>query len=72
MTDTVEKLAWTVVFALLVTFSIPWFLWGNDGIAYGLPIWLWWHVGWMGVAALAFGVFTRRAWGLGVTEAGDV
>ena len=72
MTGTTAKYAWAAAFAVLAAFSIPWFLWGNDEVAYGLPVWLWWHVGWMGLTALVFALFARRAWGLGITEAGDV
>jgi len=58
-----EAVAWGVVFAVLVALSIPWFLWGNDAMVAGLPVWLWWHVGWMVVTAGAFAAFARRDWG---------
>ncbi len=53
---------------VLVVFAIPWFLWGNDQVIGGLPLWLWWHICWMGLAAAVFALFTKRAWGLGITE----
>ncbi|WP_458209707.1 DUF3311 domain-containing protein [Haladaptatus sp. NG-SE-30] len=68
MTNDVERFGWTVVFAVLIVFTIPWFLWGDGQVAYGLPLWLWWHVGWMVVVALVFRTFARRAWGLGIEE----
>lgn len=71
MVSRVERYAWGAVFAALVVFSIPWFLWGDDTVSYGLPVWLWWHVGWMAIAAVAFRAFTKRAWGLGLGEVGD-
>ncbi|WP_207587025.1 DUF3311 domain-containing protein [Halomontanus rarus] len=59
-------LRWTGAAVVLVALSIPWFLWGNDTVVAGLPIWLWWHVGWMGLAAGGFWVFATRAWGVGI------
>ena len=56
-------LGWGVVFAVLVALSIPWFLWRNATTVAGLPVWLWWHVVWMGVTAAAFALFARRDWG---------
>ncbi|WP_425494320.1 DUF3311 domain-containing protein [Natronoglomus mannanivorans] len=55
---------------VLVALAIPWFLWGNDTVVAGLPIWLWWHVGWMGLAAVGFWVFATRAWGVGIETGG--
>ena len=65
-----ERLVWIVVFTVLVAFSVPWFWWGSGTVAAGLPLWLWWHVAWMGVAAVAFWLFTRQAWDrqMGVTD----
>lgn len=57
---------WIGVFAILVAFGIPWFLWGSAATWAGLPTWLWWHVGWMALAALAFAGFTRGAWDRGM------
>lgn len=61
---------WTFVFVVLAVFAIPWFLWGDSRVVAGLPLWLWWHVGWMGVSTVAFYVFTRTAWEsmMGVTR----
>ncbi|RBI61641.1 DUF3311 domain-containing protein [halophilic archaeon] len=70
MTD-IESYAWAVAFVVLAALSIPWFLWGSSAVAFGLPVWLWWHVGWMAVVALTFRTFADRAWGVGV-EAGHV
>lgn len=53
----------------LLVFAIPWFLWGDARTALGLPIWLWWHIGWMVVASGLFALFTKRAWGIGIVEA---
>lgn len=65
----IETVAWIGVGLVLVGLAIPWFLWGVDSVAFGLPIWVWWHVAWMAVAAVSFYAFTRRAWGLGVEGA---
>jgi len=68
MVSTAEKYGWTVALAVLIALAIPWFLWGDGRTAVGLPLWLWWHVGWMGLAAVVFGVFSTRVWGIGVGE----
>jgi hypothetical protein len=62
---------WAAVFTTLVVLSVPWFLWGDATVAFGLPVWLWWHVGWMFVTAVAFAVFASRAWGVGVESTGE-
>ncbi len=53
---------WIVAFATLLTFSVPWFLWGTSTVVAGLPVWLWWHIGWLGAAAAVFALFTRTDW----------
>ena len=68
MTELKRALLWTAVFAILVAFSVPWFLWRNATVVAGLPVWIWWHVGWMVVAAVVFRVFATRAWGIGIEE----
>lgn len=71
MVSRVEGYGWIVAFAVLVAFAVPWFLWGSDVLAFGLPVWLWWHVGWMVLAAVVFWAFTQRGWGIGIEEAHD-
>lgn len=71
-----RTLGWATTFAVLMIFAIPWFLWGSSRVVAGLPVWLWWHVGWMILAAIVFHRFAQHAWGLGVsvppsTEAGN-
>lgn len=63
-----ERLAWVVITAILLVFAIPWFLWGDDRLWLGLPIWLWWHIGWLVLAMIAFYLFTKRSWGLFITD----
>ncbi len=58
-----SALGWGVVFVVLVVLAIPWFLWNDASIVAGLPVWVWWHVGWMVVTAAAFAAFARRGWG---------
>jgi hypothetical protein len=60
------KLLWGAVFVVLIAFAVPWFLWRDASVVAGLPVWLWWHVGWLAVTALAFYAFSQRAWGLWV------
>jgi hypothetical protein len=62
----VETVLWAVVLLVVVALAVPWFLWRSSAVAFGLPVWLWWHIGWMGVAAIVFYAFGQRAWGLGV------
>jgi len=66
-----RDLLWLPVFAVLVALAVPWFLWRDATVVAGLPLWLWWHVGWMGLCAVAFHLFTRGAWdrGMGVRDA---
>ncbi|PSP40096.1 hypothetical protein BRC63_06445 [Halobacteriales archaeon QH_10_70_21] len=66
MVSRAERYGWVAAFALVVTFAVPWFLWGDGRTALGLPLWLWWHVGWMCLAAVVFRLFTKRAWNAGV------
>lgn len=63
-----ERYGWVVAMAVIVVFTIPWFLWGNDVVIAGLPLWLWWHILWMGLAAIVFYAFASRAWGIGITD----
>jgi len=67
MTRTRSDSLWVAAFALLVAFAVPWFLWGDATVVAGLPLWLWWHVGWMALASVAFAAFARGdAWDRGV------
>ncbi|PGF16511.1 hypothetical protein CP556_10535 [Natrinema sp. CBA1119] len=62
---------WIAVAVVLAGLAVPWFLWGSATVVAGLPVWLWWHVGWMGLASVVFWVFTQRAWGIGIETTGD-
>ncbi|XVH32157.1 DUF3311 domain-containing protein [Haloferacaceae archaeon DSL9] len=70
MTTRNTRLLWTVTFLVLIAFSVPWFLWGDARVVGGLPLWLWWHMGWMIVASVVFTVFARTGWEafMGVTH----
>jgi len=57
---------WGAVGILLAAFAIPWFLWESPRILAGLPVWLWWHIGWLLLTSGVFAVFVRTAWGVGV------
>ena len=63
MLTSYEEYIWAGTIAVIGIFSIPWFLWGNATVVAGLPLWLWWHVGWMALTAAVFRLFARRAWG---------
>jgi ribose/xylose/arabinose/galactoside ABC-type transport system permease subunit len=63
---TSRDLLWIPVFAVLVAFAVPWFMWGTDAVVAGLPVWLWWHVGWMVLAAACFRRFAAGAWDRGM------
>ena len=67
--STVRIAVWTVVALVLIALAVPWFLWDTSAIAAGLPVWLWWHIGWMALASVVFAAFARTDWGLGVEEA---
>ncbi|WP_132057776.1 DUF3311 domain-containing protein [Halorussus amylolyticus] len=66
MASKLEAIGWAAAFAAVVALSIPWFMWRDSTVAAGLPVWLWWHIGWMGVATVVFAAFAKRAWGLGI------
>ncbi|WP_266078746.1 DUF3311 domain-containing protein [Haladaptatus caseinilyticus] len=68
MNNDSARIGWMVVFAVIIALTIPWFLWGDGQVLYGLPVWLWWHIGWMAVVSLVFKLFADRAWGLGIEE----
>jgi len=53
---------WATVAFVLVALAVPWFLWRDATVLAGLPLWIWWHVGWMALASVVFYVFTKRAW----------
>jgi hypothetical protein len=70
MTDSARALGWAVVAIVLVTLAVPWFLWGSSTVVAGLPVWIWWHVGWLALTSAIFYAFTRTDWGLGVEPGG--
>ncbi len=68
--DRLELAGWIAVAVVLCALAIPWFLWETGTVVAGLPVWLWWHIGWMGFAAVVFWLFARRAWGIGIETGG--
>ncbi|MFC6725172.1 DUF3311 domain-containing protein [Halobium palmae] len=62
MSRTRSVALWGAVFALLVALAVPWFLWRDAQVVAGLPLWLWWHIAWMGLASVAFAAFARTGW----------
>ena len=64
MRDRMEKFAWAAVFAVLIAFAVPWFMWRDATVVAGLPVWVWWHIGWLLLTAATFAVFAQRSWGL--------
>ncbi|USZ71215.1 DUF3311 domain-containing protein [Natronosalvus halobius] len=61
-----ERIGWILAAVLVCLLGIPWFLWGNAATAFGLPLWLWWHVGWLALCSVLFWTFAQRAWGVGI------
>ncbi|MFB6125525.1 MAG: DUF3311 domain-containing protein [Halanaeroarchaeum sp.] len=59
-------LVWAFVFLLLAALAVPWFMWGSSTVVAGLPIWVWWHVGWLALTSAVFYWFTRTDWGVGM------
>ena len=74
MTRLRSDLLWVPTFAILVAFAVPWPLWGVDRVVAGLPVWIWWHVAWLGLCTALFALFVRSgAWERGMggpTDAG--
>ncbi|MFB6152495.1 MAG: DUF3311 domain-containing protein [Haloarculaceae archaeon] len=65
-----ELVGWSLAALVLVALAVPWFMWGTSTVVAGLPVWVWWHVGWMALTAAVLWLFTRYAWGLGIEEVG--
>ena len=65
-----ETLLWIGVAFVLAALAVPWFMWGSSRVVAGLPVWVWWHVGWLALTAVVFAVFARQAWGVGVEPRG--
>ncbi|QAU13670.1 DUF3311 domain-containing protein [Halorubrum sp. BOL3-1] len=58
-----SDIVWIPTFAILVAFAVPWPLWGVDRVVAGLPVWIWWHVAWLGLCTVLFALFVRTgAW----------
>ncbi len=68
MPSNAKRYGWAAVMGVLVLLAIPWFLWGIDRVVFGLPVWLWWHVGWMALASLVFRLFTQQGWGVWIVD----
>ncbi|WP_241988305.1 MULTISPECIES: hypothetical protein [unclassified Halorubrum] len=69
MTRSRSDLVWIPTFAILVAFAVPWPLWGIDRVVAGLPVWIWWHVAWLGLCAALFALFVRSgAWERGMGQ----
>ncbi|WP_460560114.1 DUF3311 domain-containing protein [Halorubrum pallidum] len=67
MGRTRRDLVWIPTFAVLVAFAVPWPLWGIDLTVAGLPVWIWWHIGWLGLCTVLFTRFVRSgAWERGM------
>ncbi|MCU4716643.1 DUF3311 domain-containing protein [Halapricum hydrolyticum] len=70
MTERVQIILWGAIGFVLIGLAVPWFMWRSDAVVAGLPIWIWWHIGWLALASVVFYVFAQRAWGLGVERGG--
>ena len=69
MTRSKSDLVWIPAFAVLVAFAVPWPLWGVDRVVAGLPVWIWWHVAWLGLCTALFSLFVRSgAWERGMGQ----
>lgn len=67
MTRLRSDLVWIPTFAVLVAFAVPWPLWGVDRVVAGIPVWIWWHVAWLGLCGALFTLFVRSgAWERGM------
>ena len=62
MNRTLTDYLWVLALIVLIVFAVPWFMWGDSRVVAGLPVWLWWHVGWMALAAATFYAFSRGPW----------
>jgi len=67
-----ETFLWIGVAVVLVALAVPWFMWGSSRVLAGLPVWVWWHIGWLALTAVVFAVFARTGWGVGVEVRGEM
>jgi len=67
-----EMILWPGIAFVLVALAVPWFMWGSSRVVAGLPVWVWWHIGWLALTAVVFAVFARTAWGVGVEVRGEM
>ena len=63
MRDRTEDVVWALAFAVVVALAVPWFLWRDATVVAGLPLWLWWHIGWLLLTSTVFYAFSQRSWG---------
>ena len=62
MTKLKKKVVWVVVFFITTVMGVPWFLWGSSLLFIGIPLWVWYHVGWLLFAVFLFWLFVKTYW----------
>jgi Protein of unknown function (DUF3311). len=57
-----RRVLWLLIGGVLIAAAVPWWLWGAP-LRWGpLPVYVWYHIGWMGIVTLVFAHFARRWW----------
>ena len=57
-----HRVRWLLIGAVLAVAAVPWWLWQTP-LRWGpLPVYVWYHIGWMGLVTLVFIRFARRWW----------
>ncbi|RLE14708.1 hypothetical protein DRJ04_01850 [Candidatus Aerophobetes bacterium] len=57
------KILWIVVFFITMVMGIPWFFWGSSSCFIGIPVWVWYHIGWLLFLIFLFWLFVKTYWG---------
>lgn len=62
MTRTRAKVLWVAIFLVTMVMGVPWFLWRSSRLFMGIPVWVWYHIGWLLFLVFLFWLFVRTYW----------
>jgi hypothetical protein len=56
------KMFWIVIFFITMVMGVPWFFWGSARLFMGIPLWVWYHTGWLLFLIFLFWLFVKTYW----------
>jgi len=62
MTRLKKGIFWAIALFIIMVMGVPWFLWGSSFLFLGIPVWVWYHVGWLFLVTIIFWIFVRTFW----------